>query len=255
MMMLRRLAILLAVLLTPAAGRADPAPIYVLAAATLKNALDSVVQQWQQEGGAPVTLVYGATPALAKQIENGAPSDLFFSADPDWMAYLDGRHLVRTETRRNILGNRLVLIAAAKSPLATTIAAGFPLLSLLGEGRLAMCDPAHDPAGRYGRASLESLGVWSSVADRIAIAENVRVAVTMVGRGEAPLAVVFTTDAVGNDSVKTLGSFPDDSHPPILYPASVTTASRHPDAVRFLNYLSSPSGKAVFARFGYLAPP
>jgi molybdate transport system substrate-binding protein len=254
--MTRRQLVLLptSVLLAPAA-RADVAPLHVLAAATLKSALDEIVEEWQQGGDGSVTRIYGPTPALAKQIENGAPADLFFSADPDWMNYLQDRHLIRAETRRDVVGNRLVLIAAAKSPLSTTIARGFPLASLLGgDGRLAMCDPEHDPAGRYGRASLTALGVWPSVEHRLAIAENVRVAVAMVGRGEAPLAIAFATDAAGMDSVKTIGSFPDATHPPIRYPAAVAAASTHPDAARFLDALVAPTGRTVFERLGYVAP-
>jgi molybdate transport system substrate-binding protein len=251
----RRLVLLLAaLLLAPAPGRADTVPLHVLAAATLKSALDAVVEDWQRTGGAPVTRVYGPTPALAKQIENGAPADLFFSADPDWMDYLGDRHLIRAGTSRDVVGNRLVLVAAAQSQLAATIAPGFPLASLLGDGRLAMCDPEHDPAGRYGRASLMALGVWSAVEGRLAIAENVRVAVAMVGRGEAPLAIAFATDAMGTDGVKVIGSFPDETHKPIRYPAAIVAASTHPEAARFLDYLVSPAGRAAFERFGYRAP-
>src|SRR5579862_1199436 len=172
------LGLVLIVLALSGTARAEPEPVRVFAAATLKTALDAVVETWRGEGPGEslVQAVYGPTPALAKQIENGAPADIFFSADADWMNYLAARKLVRPGTRFDLLSNRLVLIARQDSALATTIGPGFPLAALVGAGPLAMCNPMHHPAGRFGRASLERLGVWSSVADKVAIAEDVRLA-------------------------------------------------------------------------------
>jgi molybdate transport system substrate-binding protein len=249
-----RLLVVLAALLLAPPARAQSEPIRLYAAATLKTALDAIAADWQRGGGAPVVLVYGPTPALAKQIENGAPADIYFSADPDWMDYLAQRQLIRAGTRTDLLSNRLVLIGAKDATPAPPINAGFPLAALVGAGPLAMCNPMHHPAGRYGRISLERLGLWSAVADKVAIAEDVRVAVTMVGRGDAPLAVVFATDAAEDQRVRVIGSFPDNSHPPIVYPVALVAASRQPDAARLLDYLKSPAASATFERLGYLTP-
>jgi molybdate transport system substrate-binding protein len=248
------LAPLAALLLAPASVRAQPEPLHLFAAATLKTALDAIAADWQRGGGAPVVLVYGPTPALAKQIENGAPADLFFSADAEWMDYLAQHKLIQAGTRVDLLSNRLVLIAGQDAPPVAPIGPGFPLATLVGAGPLAMCNPMHHPAGRYGRISLERLGLWASVADKVAIAEDVRVAVSMVGRGDAPLAVVFATDAADDPRVRIIGNFPDESHPPIVYPVAIVATSRQPDATRLLDYLKSPAATAVFERLGYLIP-
>ena len=249
--MMRRAFLAAAVLAGTAAARAAaPQPVRVYAAVTLSAALDAVAAGWQEKSGLRALLVYGASPALAKQIENGAPADIFISADREWMDYVAGCGLIRPESRFDLLSNRLVLIARSGSALRATIAPGFPLAALLGEGRLAMCNPLHHPAGRYARASLETLGVWASVAGKVAIAENVQAAVTMVGRGEVPLAIVFATDAAGDPRVRTIATFPDASHPPIVYPAALTKTSAA-EAASFLAYLKSPSARAVFERLGY----
>jgi molybdate transport system substrate-binding protein len=250
----RGAALLAALLLAPLPARAQAEPIRLFAAATLKTALDAIAADWQRGGGAPVVLVYGPTPALAKQIENGAPADIYFSADAEWMDYLAQRNLVRAATRVDLLSNRLVLIAGKDAPPAPPIGPGFPLAALVGAGPLAMCNPMHHPAGRYGRISLERLGLWSSVADKVAIAEDVRVAVTMVGRGDAPLAIVFATDAADDPRVRVVGSFPDESHPPIVYPVAIVASSRQPDTARLLDYLKAPAAAAAFERLGYLMP-
>jgi molybdate transport system substrate-binding protein len=241
----------LLLLAVPAGAWAQTTPVHVFAAATLKGALDTIAADWRQEGGGGIVIACPASPALAKQIENGAPADIFISADREWMDYLAERALIRPESRADLLSNRLVLIARHDSPLATTIRPGFPLASLIGDGRLAMCNPMHHPAGRYGRASLDVLGVWPTVADKVAIAENVQVAVTIVERGDAPLAIVFATDAAGDDRVKTIGTFPADTHPPIVYPAALIQESR-PDAARFFAYLKSARATAEFERLGHL---
>src|SRR5213078_3197776 len=166
-------------------ARAEPRAVIVFAAASLKNALDAIDEEWHREIGKSVTAAYAASSTLAKQIENGAPADLFISADSDWMDYLETRKLIKPGSRSDLLGNGIVLIAPAASPVKLTVAPGFALASALDGGRLAMADPAAVPAGRYGKAALEKLGVWDSVANRIAAAENVRAALLLVARGEA----------------------------------------------------------------------
>ncbi|HEX3952595.1 MAG TPA: molybdate ABC transporter substrate-binding protein, partial [Stellaceae bacterium] len=198
-------------------GNAQAAsPVRVLAAITLKPALDAIAAAYRRDGG-KVDLVYGPSPALAKQIENGLPADLFFSADAMWMDELAAKHLVRPGTVADIVSNHLVLIARKSSSHrpSAIIGAGFPLVQLVGAGPLAMCDPDSHPAGRYAKASLVSLGLWENVDKKIARAENPLLAVKMVARGDAPLAIVFATDAATDPGVAIIGTFPDDSHPPI----------------------------------------
>src|SRR5258705_7345500 len=166
----------------------------------------------------------------ARQIESGAPADIFISADLDWMDYLAQRNLIKSATRSNFLGNTLVLVAPADSRVTLTIGRNFPLATALGGGRLALADPAAVPAGKYGKAALEALGGWSSVADKIAPAPDVRAALVLVARGETPLGIVYQTDAAADKAVKTVGTFPADTHPPIIYPIAITASSTHPDA-------------------------
>jgi molybdate transport system substrate-binding protein len=223
------------------------API-IFAAASLKNALDEVAALAEQK---PV-ISYGASSALAKQIEAGAPAQVFISADLDWMDYLEQRKLLRTGTRRNILGNKLVLIAPAASTVKTEIRAGFRLADLLGDGRLATADPLHVPAGKYTKAALEKIGVWDSVASRLAPTENVRVALALVARGEAPLGTVYATDAASEPKVRVVAIFPDGLHPPIVYPAALTsTAPASGVAAEFLALLRSPAARKVFDKHGF----
>ena len=184
----------------PASAQAEK--LIVFAAASLKDALDEVNAAYQREKGQETATSYAASPTLAKQIEAAAPADVFISADLDWMDYLAKKNLIKPETRANLLGNRLVLIAPANSAAKLGIAPNFPLAQALGNGRLAIADPNGVPAGRYGKAALESLGVWSSVADRLAPAENVRATLALVSRGEAPLGIVYQTDAASSKSVK-----------------------------------------------------
>lgn len=226
--------------------------VRVLAAFTLKPALDALVQEYRRGGGDPVVLVYGPSPGLAKQIENGAPADLFFSADTEWMDELKRRGLVRPETIAEPISNHLVLIARKGAAQPQAIGPGFPLARLLGNGRLAMCDPDSHPVGRYAKASLTSLGLWPAVAQKIASAENPLLAVKMVAHGDVPAAVVFRSDALTDDRVEIVGTFPDASHPKIEYPVAATKESASPDALRFLAFLQSPHAAAVFQRFGYL---
>jgi len=225
--------------------------VLVFAAASLKNALDDIMAQYERETGKRVTASYGASSALARQIEAGAPADVFMSADLDWMDYLQTRKLIKVDTRANLLGNRLVLIAPKSSTASVTIGPGFPLKELLGDGRLAMADPKDVPAGRYGRAALESLGIWPSVENRLAPAENVRAALALVSRGEAPLGIVYQTDAGADPNVRIAGTFPENSHPPIVYPAALTTESTNASAPAVLEYLKSPKARFLWERQGF----
>lgn len=226
--------------------------VVVFAAASLKNALDEANAQWTAGGKPAATIAYAASSALAKQIESGAPADVFVSADIDWMEYVAQRKLIQEDTRKNLLGNTLVLVAPADSELKLEIAPGFALARALGgDGKLAMADTAAVPAGKYGKAALEKLGVWDQVKDRLAPAENVRAALLLVSRGEAPLGIVYGSDAVSEPKVRVVGTFPEDSHPPILYPVALTRSAADPDAAGFLRYLQSPAVRPVFEKQGF----
>ena len=244
-------ALALALLLPARAALAQSGPLTVYAAASLSTALDAIAADWRARTGKAVTLSYAASSALARQIEQGAPADVVLTADLDWMDWMAQRALIAPQTRQTLLGNRLVLVAPAGAATPLAIAPGFPLAAALGDGRLAMADVTAVPAGRYGRAALEKLGVWSAVANRVAQAENVRVALLLVSRGEAPLGIVYRTDAAADPKVKIVGTFPADSHPLILYPAAVTASSRHPDAAAFLDHLRGSFARAVFEAQGF----
>ena len=224
--------------------------LVVFAAASLKESLDAAVATYAAPDRPKIVVSYASSGALARQIENGAPADLFISADQAWMDYLGERKLIDQATRRTLLTNRLVLVAPADRPLSLRIAPGFALAQALGDGRLAIGDPATVPAGRYAQAALESLGVWSQVASRTAPAESVRAALALVVRGEVPLGIVYRTDAISEPKVRVVGEFAADSHPPIVYPAAVVAGAR-PAAGALLDYLASPAARAVFARFGF----
>jgi molybdate transport system substrate-binding protein len=232
-----------------AAAQARPALVF--AAASLKNALDDIVLQYERETGRKVTVSYAASSALARQIESGAPADLFISADLDWMDYVQTRNLIKADTRANLLGNRLVLVGGKDNRATIQIGPGLPLTELLGGGRLAMADPKSVPAGKYGRAALESLGLWQAVEPRVAAAENVRAALALVSRGEAPLGIVYQTDAAADPNVRVVGVFPESTHPPIIYPAALVGASTHADAPPFLTYLRSPGVRSLWEKQGF----
>jgi len=241
-------------LLLPVLSSAMPVAaqnLTVLAAASLREALDEVAAQFQRASGNKVALSYAASSALAKQIENGAPADMFISADLDWMDYLDQRKLLRAGTRMNLLRNRLVLIAPAESRVQVEIKAGFALDKLLGDGKLSMADPDSVPAGKYGKAALEKLGAWSAVERKVARGDNVRTALNFVSRGEAPLGIVFETDAFAEKKVRVVARFPQDAHPPIIYPAAAVAASKHAATPAFLNYLKSGEARAIFEKYGF----
>jgi molybdate transport system substrate-binding protein len=243
--------LLLVLALSLAALPVAAADLLVFAAASLKDALDEADAAYAKAGNAPVTVSYAASPALAKQIEAGAPADLFISADLDWMNYVQGKNAIKPETRANWLGNRIVLVAPAGAAKPVAIEKGFPLATLLGGGRLAMADTSAVPAGKYGKAALESLGVWDQVKDRIAQAENVRAALLLVARGEAPYGIVYETDAAAEPKVKVVGAFPANTHPPIVYPIAITAASKHPDAAKYLAWLRSPAAAPIFEKQGF----
>jgi molybdate transport system substrate-binding protein len=234
-----------------AAVAAQEAKLVVFAAASLKDALDAVDAAYRREKGQEIATSYAASSTLAKQIEAAAPADILISADLDWMDYLAKKNLIKAETRANLLGNQLVLIAPSNSTTKLGIAPSFPLAQALGNGRLAIADPNGVPAGKYGKASLEALGVWSSVAGKLAPTENVRAALLLVSRGEAPLGIVYRTDAVADKGVKILATFPDDTHPPIIYPIAAVASSTNSGDANYIAYLRSPAAGAVFEQHGF----
>jgi len=233
---------------------ADEGPT-VFAAASLKNALDAVASDWQAGTGKKPVISYAATSALAKQIEQGAEADVFISADQDWMDYVQERNLIDPASRFDLLSNQLVLIAPRGSALTATIGPGFPLSNLLGDGRLAIAGVDAVPAGKYGKAALESLGVWGEVKDKLAQAENVRAALRFVSRGEAPLGIVYASDAKADPNVTVLGTFPESSHPPIVYPAATLKAATSSSTGAFLAYLRGPGAASRFAAHGFSVVP
>ena len=225
--------------------------LVIFAAASLKDALDEVNPAYQHEKGQETTTSYAASSTLAKQIEAAAPADIFISADLDWMDYLAKRNLIKPETRADLLGNRLVLIAPVDSAAKLGIGRNFPLAQALGNGRLAIANPNGVPAGRYGKAALESLGVWFSVADKLAQAENVRATLLLVSRGEAPLGIVYQTDANSDKGVKIVGVFPENTHPPIIYPIAVVAISTNSGGPGYIAFLKSSIARPIFEKQGF----
>ncbi len=237
--------------LPQAPARAQGGDIVVFAAASLKNALDAINAQWMKETGKKAAISYAASSALAKQLEHGAPAQLFISADLDWMDYVEKKDLIRKDTRSNLLGNRIVLIAPADKADPVDIKPGFDLAKVVGDGRLAMANVEAVPAGRYGKAALEKLGAWNGVSGRIAQTENVRAALLLVSRGEAPAGIVYQTDAAADPKVKIIGTFPEDTHPPIIYPIALTANATSPDAAAFLAYITSAKARPLFEAQGF----
>jgi molybdate transport system substrate-binding protein len=246
-------ALLLAIPLLSRPSHAESRPVVVFAAASLKNALDEAAKTWTEKSGTEVKSSYAASSALARQIEAGAPADIFISADLDWMNYVDNKNIVKPETRSNLLGNSIVLVANKQEWKKgdVKITKGFPLANLLGSDRLAMADVKAVPAGKYGKAALEKLGVWDSVSTKLAQAENVRAALALVGRGEAPLGIVYKTDTAADKNVKVVGTFPDDSHKPIVYPAAQLESSNNARAAELLKFLASPEARTIFEKQGF----
>jgi len=225
--------------------------VLVFAAASLKNAVDDIAGQWQRQTGKRVAVSYAASNNLIRQIEQGAPADIFMSADLDWMDYGQQKNLIKPETRVSLLGNHIVLIAPRDQTVSIKIEKGFDLAAALKGGRLAMGNVDAVPAGKYGKAALEKLGAWDNVKDHIAQAESVRAALLLVARGETPLGIVYQTDAASEPGVRIVGTFPDDSHPPIIYPVAITKDSNNAAAVEFLKYLRSPAARPAFERQGF----
>ncbi len=233
-----------------ACGGTAKGPV-VLAAASLEPALEEISDAWVAQGHDAPTLSFAGSSSLARQIESGAPADLFLSADEDWADYLERKGRVAPGSRVTLLGNRLALVAARDDDRMVEIAPGFPLAKLLGEHRLAVADTDAVPAGKYAKAALQSLGVWDQVSGKLAPAENVRAALAMVERGQAPLGIVYATDAAGSDKVRLLGLFPSSSHPPIHYPLVTIAGSHSTDAQAFRSFLMSPPARAIFTRYGF----
>ncbi len=233
--------------IAPARG----ADLTVFAAASLKEALDEQASKFEADTGSKVVVSYAGSNALAKQIEAGAPADVFLSADVDWVDYLDKHKLIRPGTRVDLLRNRLVLIAPADSPASLRIAPGFGLAAALGAGRLAMANPDSVPAGKYGRDALRSLGIWTAIEPHMARAENARGALLLVARGEAPFGLVYATDALADRKVRVVDTFAESTHAPIVYPVAIVASSRSPYAQRFVDSLASPAARAIWARHGF----
>ncbi|WP_404809950.1 molybdate ABC transporter substrate-binding protein [Microvirga lenta] len=231
--------------------RAESRPVLVFAAASLRNALDDIGAAWMRETGKKVVISYAASNALARQIDAGAPADIFFPADLDWMDYAASRNLIRNETRVNLLGNALVLVAPKGSSLDLAVRHGLDLSKALGTGRLAMGNVEAVPAGKYGRAALEAFGAWAAVKDKLVQTESVRAALLLVSREEVPLGIVYRTDAASDPNVRVVDTFPDGAHPPIIYPVALTRASNNPDAGAFLDFLRSDEAKSLFERHGF----
>lgn len=225
--------------------------VLVFAAASLKNAVDDIAATWQREAGRKAVISYGGSNSLVQQIEQGAPADVLMSADIDWMDYAEKRNLIRPQTRANLLGNRIALIAPRDSAVAVSIEKGFDLRAALGGGRLAMGNVTAVPAGKYGKAALETLSAWDGVKDRVVQAENVRAALVFVARGETPLGIVYETDAATEPRVRVVGTFPEGSHPPIIYPVAMTTSAAGAGAAEFLKYLHSPAARSAFQKQGF----
>ena len=236
-----------------AAHGAPQAELTVYAAASLKNVADDIGKTYSARTGQPVQFVYGASSTLAHQIENGAKADVFISADVDWMDALAQQHLLRPGSRHNIASNHLALIAPKDQALSLRLTPRVNLAQVLGAGKFALAAP-DVPAGRYAKAALTKLGLWDQVADHVVYGQNVRAALLYVSRGEARLGVVYDTDALVEPNVSLVALFPEDSHPPIIYPAAVLQASTDPSAARFVAYLQEQEAQSTFAKYGFMPP-
>ncbi len=245
-----RLPLAAAMILCAQSALAD---VTVFAAASLKTALDDIAAAYTENTGTEITLSYGGTPALAKQIAEGAPADIFLSASTAWMDDLQEKALIQDATRRDILGNSLILVAHGQAA-PVIIDATVDLPGLLGGGKLAMALVASVPAGQYGKEALESLGLWSKVEPSVVQSENVRAALKLVALGEAPLGIVYASDAIAEPGVSVIGTFPADSHQPIVYPGALTITAGD-EAGAFLDHLSSPEAQEVFRANGFLPLP
>ncbi|MCA8869398.1 MAG: molybdate ABC transporter substrate-binding protein [Rhodobacteraceae bacterium] len=225
--------------------------VTVFAAASLKNALEDVAQHWQQQTGNSMIVSLAGSSALARQIEQGAPADIFISANTDWMDHLEAKGLIRADSRLDLLQNSLVLIATGRSAAKVAITPGFDLAGMLGNEKLAMALVDAVPAGIYGKAALQNLGIWDKVAAKVAQTDNVRAALALVSTGEAPFGVVYATDASADTNVSVAGVFPADSYPAIIYPVAAVSDSTNPLNDAFLQFLTSEPARAAFLRHGF----
>lgn len=225
--------------------------LLIFAAASTKNAAEEIGELYGSESGDKVTFSFAASSDLAKQIENGAPAALFISADTKWMDYLAERNLIVADSRRDLLGNSLVLIAPADSGLTVRLAPDAPIADLIGDGKLAMGEPEAVPAGRYGKAALETLGIWSAIEPKVVRTKDVRAALALVERGEAAAGIVYSTDAAISRKVKVVGEFPADSYPPIVYPVAIVAGKDDPSARSFHAFLNGPKARAIFLEQGF----
>jgi len=232
------------------AADAQAPQILVFAASSLTDAMQEASAAYEKTVHVTVKASFDSSAVLARQIEAGAPADVFFSADTEWMDYLQSRKLIQVASRKNVLGNRLVLIAPTQSQIQLKIAPHFPLAAALGKGRLATGDPDSVPAGRYARSALTNLGVWDEIAPRLARAENVRVALLYVARGEAPLGIVYASDALADKNVRVVDTFPADTHEPIVYSIALTRPAKS-QAQAFIAYLTGPQGRDIFVKYGF----
>ena len=254
--LIRRLALatfLVGAALPPALAQsqAPEKSLTVFAAASLKNALDDVNAAYTAKTGVKIAASYAASSTLAKQIEQGAPADIFISADTDWMNYAIQKQDIKDGTRVDLLGNKLVLIAPKESDIsAVQIGPGFDLAKLAGDGKIATGDVASVPVGKYAKAALEKLGSWSAAQPKFAMADNVRAALTLVARSEAALGIVYSTDAKVEPGVKIVGTFPADSHPAIIYPVAATTTAK-PETSDYLAFLRSTAAKNILEKYGF----
>ncbi len=245
-----RFLLALCLLLVPLAARAQE--LTVFAAASLTDAMQDVSTQWAQAGHQPLRMSFGSSSTLARQIEQGAPANLFASADQRWMDYLADKKLIAADTRRDLLGNALVLVVAANKPQHVTIGPGFDLVGMLGpSGRVATGDPAHVPVGIYAEQALRKLGIWNAVAPRLARTDDVRSALLLVERGEAPAGIVYATDAAVSKAVMVAGTFPADSHDPVSYPFAVVKSGDTPQARALMTFLEGPQARAIFIQRGF----
>jgi molybdate transport system substrate-binding protein len=250
----KRLVALVAVVLAMLSGapaRAQESGVVVFAAASLKNALDAAAAAWREATGGTTSISYAGSSALAQQIEQGAPAGLFISANAEWMDYLAERGLIVAESRIDLLGNRLVLVAPADSGIAVDIAPGFDLAGALGDGHLAMANTDAVPAGIYGKQALTALGVWESVAPRVAQAQDVRAALALVALGEAPLGIVYATDAGAEPGVRIVAAFPEETHDRIIYPAALVAGAENEAARSLLDFLRSDAAAPFFEAEGF----
>ncbi len=245
-----RFLLFLCILLAPLVARAQE--LTVFAAASLTDAMNDVSAQWAKAGHKPLRLSFASSSTLARQIEQGAPANLFASADEKWMSYLADKGLIVADTRKSLLGNDLVLVVPANKPVHVTIGPNFDLAGLLGaNGRLAVGDPAHVPVGIYAQQALTKLGLWDKIAPRLARTDDVRAGLLLVERGEAPAAIVYGTDAAVSKSVMVAGVFPASSHDAITYPFAVVKAGDTPDARALLTFLAGPEAREVFVKRGF----